>query len=507
MDLRREARARHLLHKDHASHRPLSAEYEEVALIVEQAWEETTGVQRDRRLRPRGDGGNNFWHPLTTGKVVAINVMGSQKPPRYLLVEEGKAAPDTIYVQAHVDFANRRVARWMGWEWGREVTSKVPRYWPGSVCNHCVPIEELRPMADLYSLLKTKRKKELTMVTKTRTVKKATSFTYKREGRTTESLTRLAKESGGIYDNPFINNVSTYKAKEGEGVIRILPPTWANPKDWAYPIYVHYGIGPDKASYLCLNKMKDEPCPICEARRHAVNEDELRDLRVSLRRACWLIDRDNEKSGPLLYSMPGTLHTEITLRSINKKTNEVLWIDDPEEGYDVTFLRTGTKIKTKYTGVEVSRDPSPLTEKASLAKAWLDYVAENPIPDVLKYYDADHIEKVLSGQAESKGGEEDEAEARKPSRRARRVVEEEEEDEAETRPSRKARASGGKRRLTDDEEEEVEEDDEDEEEEEAEEEEAEEEEAEEEEEEDEEEEEAEDAVTAKRQLGRLRRRA
>lgn len=253
-------------------------------------------------------------------------------------------------------------------------------------------------------------------------------FVYRGDKRTAESTMRKSKEGTRDYDSFVKPGIPFFKPKEGENCIRILPSTWEEP-DWDYPIFLHYNIGPDEGRYLCTAKMKDEPCAACDAKLEAADAEEADQLSPSKGAVCWLVDRDNEKAGPQMWVMPLTkVRNEILTRSIDKKTRAPILIDDPEEGFDVVFTRTGTGQKTNYTGVEVVRDPSPLCENEKTQEKWLAYIAENPLPACLNFYDADYLGKILHGKAVRKPAEDDsEAEAAAPRTSRRRPAAEEEE--------------------------------------------------------------------------------
>ena len=270
-----------------------------------------------------------------------------------------------------------------------------------------------------------------------------TRFVYRGGDRTVESVVRKSKQAGSLYDSYLSSEVQFFKVKEGESTVRILPPTWEDTEKWGdgweVGVYLHYNVGPDNGAYLCLDKMKGESCPVCEARRQTNDEDEADQLKPSYRTLCWVIDRDNEKAGPMVWSMPITLFKDINARSVDKKTNTPILIDDPEEGYDVVFSRAGTDKKTKYSAVEVLREPTPLHDDEKLQQRWLDYVTEHPLPDVLTFFDAEHIEKVLFGKAERKPAEEAEDETPIPTTRRRLAAaqaEEVVEEDAEPTPRR-----------------------------------------------------------------------
>lgn len=266
---------------------------------------------------------------------------------------------------------------------------------------------------------------------------KAKPFVYRGATRTAEDITRRTKISSGAYDSTVLEGFTIFKPKEGENTIRILPLTWEDTEkygtSWEIMVYVHNNIGPDKGQFLCLDKMKGEPCPICEARRSAVDDEERYALSPNMRAMCWLIDRDAENAGPQWWQMPiKKIFKVVNSRSIDKKTGAPILIDDPEEGYDLAFTREGTGLKTDYTGVEVFRDPTPVHEDQKTQDRWLAYIMENPLPDILNFQDADYIEKVLSGRV-SKKQDDDEGDDPKP-RSTRRRPAAEEEPEAEPAP-------------------------------------------------------------------------
>jgi gp32 DNA binding protein like len=251
---------------------------------------------------------------------------------------------------------------------------------------------------------------------------------FKYRGRDSESVARRSNQSSGAYDS-YTTNVPTFKPSEGENIIRIMPRTsqedfekWGD--HWGIDVLVHYGVGPDNGAYLCLDKMKGEPCPICEARASARTEEEADALRPTSRIMCWLIDRKEEKAGPKLWSMPLNLSKDISHASQVKGSGEILLIDHPDEGYDVYFDREGEKLRTKYKRIEVDRNPSPLADDPKQQKRWLDYIEENPLPELLNYFPAEHIEKVLFGQVSARKEPEPEDGGEAPARPGR------------TRPSR-----------------------------------------------------------------------
>ncbi len=219
-----------------------------------------------------------------------------------------------------------------------------------------------------------------------------------------EELRERAQRKGNK-DSFFESGVQFFSPKVGDNTLRILPPPPDKRDDWkAYGItlYVHYGIGADEAAYLCLDRMKGEPCPVCEERARAKaegEEDLAQELRPVQRVAIYVVDRDQEGKGPLLWNMPASIDADICGRSVDKKSGEVYAVDDPVNGYDVTFLREGQGMTTKYKSIEIARRPSALSEDEEVATRWLQFVCDSAIDDKLVFHDYNHIKHALSGGA------------------------------------------------------------------------------------------------------------
>lgn len=275
-------------------------------------------------------------------------------------------------------------------------------------------------------------------------------FVYRGDDRDAATATRKANQTGGMYDSYIKSEVKSLKVKEGENYLRILPDSWPDADVekwgswWNIDIYLHYGVGADNATYLCLDKMKGEPCPVCEARSSAIDDEEDSQLRPSWRGLAWAIDRDDEKAGPQVFSIPVTLFREINERSVDKKTKGLIRIDHPDEGYDISFTRKGNDIRTKYSAVEVDRDPRPIHDDEDIQNRWLDYITDNPLPDILVYHDYEHIAKVLHGRSR-RGEEQSEDGGRSAERSERRRPRE----AAEERPARSGRSNGSRPQLDD----------------------------------------------------------
>lgn len=258
--------------------------------------------------------------------------------------------------------------------------------------------------------------------------REARSFRY--QPRSREDVKERANARGGNFDSIFKSKFKLYKMRDGKNILRIMPPTWDNPKHYGYDIWVNYNIGADNQSYLSISKMKGEKDPLDEARKQADRDgdkDLAKALRPTQRILMWVIDRQDEDEGPQLFNCPFTLDKAIANLSFDEDTKEVVFIDDPEKGNDIRFYKEGSGIKTDYDASKMKiLNSSPLCDDEGLQEDWLKFITDNPLPEVLQFYDYDHINNVFDGNV---GSRDDDVEE-KPRRRAR-------DDDDDTPPPRR----------------------------------------------------------------------
>jgi hypothetical protein len=288
---------------------------------------------------------------------------------------------------------------------------------------------------------------------------KSRKFNYKP---TYEDTVKRAERKTSGYAS-LLKDAKIFKAAEGDNVVRVLPPSWKDPDHYGYRIWVHNNVGPKDQRYLCLRENPTSPhkrCPICEELSRlgprATTED--RQL-LSPREAVlyYIIDREKPKEGVQVWMVSPTAEAQIAAQTVDKRRGNVLNIIDPDDGYDLSFMRQGTtKNKTRYLGYKVDRDPSPLSESERSYNRWLDEISERPLPSLLNFYTPDQIEEELYGKAKDdddddrprKGksrsrddDDEDEDEPRTVAglRKTRKASDEDDEDEEEEKPKKKAR--------------------------------------------------------------------
>lgn len=268
--------------------------------------------------------------------------------------------------------------------------------------------------------------------------KEERGFRYQK--RTKDDVKERANMKGGNYDTYIKPKFKQWKPKDGKNLIRILPPTWVGARHYGLDIYVNFNIGADNQAYLSLSKHGKGDDPLDEARREAQREgdkDLAKALNPTQRILYWIIDRNDEDEGPLLWAAPFTFDKSLNNLCIDVDTKEVFHVDgndNPDEGRDVRFYKEGTGITTKYDPSKMKvLGKSLVHEDDGLQQDWLDFIADNPLPEVLNFYDYDHIKAMFDGQA----GRQDDDE--KPAR-SKRARDSDDEDEKPARTRSRAKA-------------------------------------------------------------------
>lgn len=226
---------------------------------------------------------------------------------------------------------------------------------------------------------------------------------FQYQQRDASTVKARATQRGGDFDSIFKEGIKLFKPREGKNKIRIMPPSWAGATHYGYEIFVNYGVGVDEQQYLSLSAMKNEPDPLAEARKQAEKQGNkaLADsLKPTKRVLFYVIDRMAEDEGVQLWAAPWTVDKSFASLAIDEETGAVTMVDHPDEGYDITFYKEGTGLATKYPAerMRIGREPCPISEDQGMSDEWLDQISSMPIPDILNFYDYEHISAAFDGQ-------------------------------------------------------------------------------------------------------------
>ena len=220
---------------------------------------------------------------------------------------------------------------------------------------------------------------------------------------------RRANQSAKDREGFIKDGIPVYTPPAKLNQVRVLPPTWEDPEHYGLDVWVHYSIGPDNSAFVCRKRMARETCPVCEEIKAAEargDMDYASSLKEKKRVLVWIIDRADEKAGPMLWPMPWTIDRELVQLAVEKdptspnSIGDILHIDHPDKGYDFQFKREGTGIGTKYESLKIlERRSTPISNNGEQAMEWLGYVMDHPIPSCILIADEAHVREILNGKA------------------------------------------------------------------------------------------------------------
>lgn len=189
-----------------------------------------------------------------------------------------------------------------------------------------------------------------------------------------------------------------FTPEQGTNKIRLLPTG----DYWGIPVYLHWiDVDGNGRPYLCPKKMANKRCAVCDEWRKAKADndaDYAKQLSYSIKLLVWMIDRAKEADGPKLYMIPSGMEQNINGTAVDEETQEVLALDNPDEGYDIRFNKEGKGITTKYTAVLPARKATALSDDPEQKEAWLNYIMEHPLEKTLNVMDSDYLESVFRGE-------------------------------------------------------------------------------------------------------------
>lgn len=205
--------------------------------------------------------------------------------------------------------------------------------------------------------------------------------------------------------------------KDGRNVRRILFPKGDSTK-FCVDAQFHFGLGAEgKGSVACL-KNWNKRCPICEEveqLQHSRSKDDqelAKRLRATQRIFINVIDRDGEDEKPKILAIGRTIYRQILDLIIDPDYAD---ITDPDHGHDVTIIREGKGLQTKYT---VNPKPKETVASETYTEAELDslmtdlnsLVVEHSYEDLVKLLNGEDIsKKSYSSDDEDEDESEDEA--------------------------------------------------------------------------------------------------
>jgi len=225
---------------------------------------------------------------------------------------------------------------------------------------------------------------------------------------------RKAKEgSGGKYnyvDTRALEKlgIMSYKAEPGDNFVRIISPKFSKyppndlPSFWK-EVWTHSHIGADDRTFVCLKKMKNLPCPICElAERLKTSDGDKEKVKAlwSYRDYLFFVydvkNAETEKKGLHWYDAPVTFKVEVISISRDKRTGKFIDVSTREEGMDIEFERIGKGMNnTEYRGFCLRDNGVP-------PKSWYDSVPDD-FEEFILYPSYETVAEALGPVFEDRG--------------------------------------------------------------------------------------------------------
>jgi hypothetical protein len=169
----------------------------------------------------------------------------------------------------------------------------------------------------------------------------------------------------------IISGYPRYTPRIGKNCVRIIRPLDAlEIKGYGLDLYFHRGRGAQRDNIVCARGMFGSICYTCglqTSELYQINADAWTALTPEKKILMWILDLylrqgEDNYATPLIWPCPKTLAEEILKQSNNPETGSYIDVSNPKFGVPVYFDRTGERRNTKYSGVQIGREPWPMPE-------------------------------------------------------------------------------------------------------------------------------------------------
>ena len=191
-------------------------------------------------------------------------------------------------------------------------------------------------------------------------------------------------------------NEKVWKVTDKSHKIRLLP---VHPIDninfYGMTVHIHTNVGVNGDQFLCLKRMKNTNCPICEqqASLWETEPEMAKDLYPQTRYLVWVVDLsvpgDTQVAG--IWSCPRTAMDDILAVSYKKSTDEILNLADIDDGIAIYFDREKTQGTnfSKYKNFQLDDSTTPAKDE------WLEGIVS--FTEVLDYATYDEVKNAFLG--------------------------------------------------------------------------------------------------------------
>ena len=193
-----------------------------------------------------------------------------------------------------------------------------------------------------------------------------------------------------------LGNEKLWKVADKSHKARLLP---VHPVDninfYGLTVHVHTNVGVNGDQYLCLKRMKNSNCPICEQQASLwdTEPDMAKDLYPQTRYLVWMVDLSLPKDKQIaqIWSCPRTAMDDVLGVSYKKATDEILNLANIDDGIAIYFDREKTQGTTfsKYKNFQLDETPTPSKDE------WLEGIVS--FSEIIEYATYDEIKNAFLG--------------------------------------------------------------------------------------------------------------
>ena len=191
-------------------------------------------------------------------------------------------------------------------------------------------------------------------------------------------------------------NEKVWKVTDKSHKVRLLP---VHPVDninfYGMTVHVHTNVGVNGDQFLCLKRMKNTNCPICEQQTALwdTEPDMAKELYPQTRYLVWVVDLSvtQDKQVAEIWSCPRTAMDDILGVSYKKSTDEILNLADIDDGIAIYFDREKTQGTnfSKYKNFQLDDSSTPAKDE------WLEGILS--FAEILDYATYDEIKNAFLG--------------------------------------------------------------------------------------------------------------
>lgn len=181
------------------------------------------------------------------------------------------------------------------------------------------------------------------------------------DSRTREKDVQQRTQRGLQYLNPEFG-FQTFQPVDGDNSFRIVPPL-ADDKHatlWGFDVWVYYLGGRAYLSPSTFDKNAHDPVLEKYNQLKQTDAEAAKPFKGTKRSLTFVLDLNNTDEELKLWAAPTTVIDEVLKISKNRRSGELVAVEDPQNGRVIFFNKTGTGVATRYSAFQLDQAAMPL---------------------------------------------------------------------------------------------------------------------------------------------------